>query len=289
MKTIIYTSFECLIKTEDFEETLEQNQHLSFDAQPHSLVVYPIGKTSRPSFEINFENFTSQFYRIVQKEDKLLVFLLDGIYVKNYKLYTLSCEGEKCEIEIGTSEASFACGKNKKILNLPIQIISTECGHFRHIAYIKAISNEGEHLLAYNTKNSNTKMFKGESIEISQEGFSVEKSASGYDKIKEEYVVTKEGLKIKERLFSPLNHNPSNEMICYHFMNRILNGDFDNALALLSPSLQSSLSANSLREFFGKVSYIFPLSAESCFAISNSKNKIYKFSLSNNKITEISD
>ncbi len=289
MKTIIYTSFDCLIKGENIEEVLQENQHLSFENVPARLSVYPINKKGMPSFEIDFQKQHNLFYRIVEKDEKMLVFLVDGIYAQNFLVQTISCENNTCQIEIGKNEVIFACNKNKKILKMPEDILSSKCGHFHHIAYAKLEANEVDYLVAYNTKNYKTKILKSEKVEITENGFILSGTADGYNDGQEEYIVTKEGLKIKSKKFSTLSHPQIKETLCYRFLSSVKKTDFSSAFSMLSLSLQKKVSEASLKDYFGNISYLFPLDEKTCFAISNNKSTMYTFSISNNKIEEIFD
>lgn len=289
MKIIIYTSFDCLLKTDSWQETLEENQNLTLDSKPNRLAVYPIGKTARPSFEIDFDKNQSPFYRIVEKDEKLLVFLLDGIFAQNIKVYSLSCNEKNCQIEISKNAVTFVCSGNKKVLSLPEAITDSTAKSIHHIAFAKVKTAEQEYVFAYNTKNYHSKIIKGEDIELTSDGFVVTSSAHGYQFAKEEYVITREGLKIKDRTFSALSLPNFEKTLSFRFLNAVKLGDYNSALSMLAPSLTESVTQSSLHEYFGNLSYIFPLDENTCFAISNNQNIIYSFIVSNNKITEISD
>lgn len=289
MKVFIYTSYNCLIKTDYAEETIEENQHLILEELPKKLSVYPTGKNPLPSFNIEFDHELSPYYRIVKKDEKMLIFLIDGIYTQNIQVHSFSYEGERCQIEVGKREVSFTCKKNKKILHLPDNILSSKCGNFFHIAYSKIDTENLEYLLAYNIKTYQTKILKGEKIEVVQDGFIVHSTSHGYKNIEEHFVVKKEGLKIKERTFNLLALPTFEQTLAFRFLNSVKHGDYDFALSVLSDNLKSTLTKSSLREYFGDISYLFPLDENTCFCISNNKNTIYTFSIENNKINDIND
>ena len=288
MKIIIYTSFPCLLKTESWQETLEENENLTLD-NCELITVYPIGKTTRPSFVLDIDKNQSPFYRIVKKEEKILVFLLDGIFAQNIKICSIDCNSQKCQIEIAKNEVSFICSGNKKVLTLPEPILSYDYGNFRHIAYSKLTTDSQQYLIAYNTQTFQSKIFKGDEIEIQDNGFTVLSSPHGYQSTREEYTITQEGLKIADKTFSTLSLPNFEKTLCFRFMNSIKLGDYNTAISMLAPDLASTLSAKTLHQYFGNISYIFPLDESTCFAISNNKNTIFSFNISNNKITEIND
>ncbi len=287
MTTIIYTAYDCIIKGDGWQEELEKNQNLTLDTTPKHLAIYPIGR-GRVSFEIDLANQASPFYRIVIKEDKTLIFLVEGIVAQNVKIYHVSADGAKCQIEVEKNRTTFVCGENKKILCLSGQIDGAKCGNFYHIVYAKLSCVGQEYLIAYNTKNFIAKAFSGQKITLTDEGFIINNTHQNYEDAKVEYVVTKAGLKVKKRDFSLLGTPPKHSVAC-QFLSSIKLGDLPNALSMLSPRLKENLNENSLKEYFGQISYIFPLDERTVFAISDGKNIIYTFTLSNGFIEEIND
>ena len=289
MKVKIYTSYNCIIKSELGEEFVELNENLTFQSLPNNLFVYPVDKASIFPFQIEISNRNSNFYRIVESENQILIFLIDSIVAKNSQIYSVTCENNNCQIEVQKNLLNFSCGKNKKSIDFPIDIVSSQCGNFYHIAYARLVTKENQYLVAYNTKTFNTKVFKGEKIQLLKEGFITTSSAYGYKEAIIEYAVSKEGLKMKDKKFIRLQSVTLEETLPYQFLNSVKIGDYEYALSLLSPQLKCSLSTQTLKEYFGTLTYIFPLAKTSCFAISNNKNIIYTFSIQNNKITEIND
>ncbi len=287
MTTIIYTAYDCVIKCDGLQEELEQNQHLTLDATPKHIAIYPIGK-GRVSFEIDFENEASPFYRIVTKEDKTLIFLVEGIVAQNVKIFEVSADGANCKIEVEKNRVTILCGENKKIISLSGQIEGAKCGNFYHIVFAKLSCVGREYLIAYNTKNFMAKAFCGQKITLTDEGFIINNTPQNYEDAKVEYVVTKAGLKVKKQDFSLLGVPPKHS-IPFQFISSVKLGDFPNALSMLSPNLKENLSENSLKEYFGHLSYIFPLDERTVFAISGGKNIIYSFTISNGLISEIND
>ena len=62
-KIIIYSPYDCLVKTRNEENTLETNCNLEIDRDiEQPISIYPIGKNSKYSFNIDITNKTSKFY-----------------------------------------------------------------------------------------------------------------------------------------------------------------------------------------------------------------------------------
>lgn len=289
MKTIIYTSFPCLVSCDDKEEQLNENEHLILDNTPQKLWIYPTGR-GRYAFEVNIKNTNNPFYRIVERENKLLIFLLSGLYAENVNCFKYNYNGKNSEIEVSSNKIIFKGLNNKKILHLKGNIENIKCGNFMFINYCSFSYPDGQkELIAYNTKNGNAKIFEGEDVVIDNDGFSVTSSLYGYEKITESYYVDKEGLKVKSKNFISSQAISPSQTLPYKFMNAIKCGDYDGANNMLSTDLSSSLSEETLKDYFGRISYFYMLSPDSCFAISDDKNVVYEFTIKNNKISEISD
>lgn len=287
MTTIIYSAYDCLVKGEGWQENLDQNQHLSFDDLPQKIWVYPLSR-GKIAFEIDLSKHDSAFYRIVKKEDKTLIFLIDGISAQNVKVFDINADGQKCKIEIESERVVFSSADNKKIISLGSQISGGTCGAFYHIAYAKVACKGGEYLLAYNTKTAVAKAFCGERITLTDEGFIVSITPQNYEDATQEYIVTKAGLKLKKQNFSSLGLPPEHSL-SFQFMSAIKLGDLQSAHAMLAPSLKENLLEEQLKIYFGEISYIYPLNQTSVFAISGGKNIIYTFSIDGGLICDIND
>ncbi len=288
MKKIIYTSFPCLIESDEKQEHLSQNEHLIIEDEPVSIKVFPENKDISP-FEIDIEN-PSPLYRIIKKEDKLLIFLIDGIFAENVICHNFNYDGIKSSIEISKRKVVFCGKKDKKIINMPYQAKNVKVGAFLFINYVKYDEDNGQTLIAYNPKKNTAKVFTGEQIELDKDGFTVHKTCFNYKKIEENYYVDKDGLKVRKKDFVTIESSASPiETIPYKFMTAIKLGDFNNSIKMLSTSLSQKLDENVLKKYFGEVSYFYMLDPNTCFAISNNRNVIYEFSLLNDKISDIND
>ena len=287
MTTIIYSGYDCLIKGEGWQENLDQNQHITFESQPQKLWVYPLSR-GRIAFEIDLENTQNAFYRVVKKEDKTLVFLIDGVSAQNVKVFEVTAGENKCKIEVERERVVFSSSTNKKIISLGGQISGGSCGAFYHIAYAKVACKSGEYLLAYNTKTGMAKAFCGERIALTDEGFIVYITPQNYEEGVQEYIVTKAGLKLKKQNFtSP--RTPPEHSLPFQFMSAVKLGDWQSAISMLSPALKENLGEGAMKKYFGEVSYIYPLDKVSIFAISNGENVVYTFSIDGGLICDIND
>ena len=117
MKTIIYTSFPCVVKSKNQPESLTQNENLVFEEEFDKIDVYPVQK-GKISFEIIKEEKESAFYRIIEHDGKRLIFLIDGLYTENADVYEVEYQGVKSKIEIFPQRVVFCNKENKKIVHL---------------------------------------------------------------------------------------------------------------------------------------------------------------------------
>lgn len=287
MKIVIYSPYDCIVKSNNDETFLTSNEHLILDEQ-QKIFVYPTGKSSKYSFEINFNEAASPLYRIIQKDDKLLVFLIDGLLAENVDIFSFSHKNQDSFIEIGKNQITFKTASHQKAVLLPAKTENIKCGNFEHINYVAFEDKKKSYLIAYNTLSNKTRLFQGNNIELREDGFVLTNSNSFYKNIVEEYAIDSHELKVKSRTFSQ-RENYSNNFISYMFISSIKIKDYEGAYSLLSQSLQNHLTIDLLKNYFGEISYFYVIDPLTVFAISNGKNVIYEFNIEQDKIKEISD
>ena len=287
MKIVIYTSFDCLIKVGEEKIFLDQNQHLELDSFL-SCQVFPVGKNKKFSFNVNLNDQENSFYRIIKQENKTLVFLLDGTYVENADVYNVYANSQSTTIEVASQSISFYSKKKKKTLFFPSDITNANCGKLATLIFVKFQSDGKYHLALYNNKTNMSKVFTGERIELTNDSFSITTNEDCVGKTEQKFFVDKEGLKHQASSILAFT-SPPEELLPLYFINAVKVKDYAFAHSLLSPDLQSSLSENGIKEFFGNISYIKSLNTTNIFAISNNKSLIYSFSTRNGKVCEIDD
>lgn len=287
---IIYSPYKCIVKNGQNSCELDENAHLVID-NAQIVSIYPIGKSKRYAFNVDINEKNSEFYRIVEKENKLLVFLLDGILSENVDLYSFNYQNISSIVEVTKSSITFATDKFKKIIALPSEIKDYKCGHYLHIDYFLCTKNDANMLIAYNIKNNKAKVFKGDEIELLDNGFSVRSSEKGiYRKINEDFVIDEDGIKSSSKTFS-LSQGVTQieELLVYNFMSAIKNEDYSSAHNLLDKALGEKISEEALKKYFGKISYFYLIDNKTAFAISNNKNIIYSFLVNDKVILDITD
>lgn len=285
MQTIIYTSFDCLIKGKDFSEVLETNQHLDLENESY-IDVYPIKNSSRPAFHIDIDIKETNFYHIIEKDNKRLIFLLDGIIAKSVKIFHLSTKNA-CTVEVHKNQVVFSTHNNKKIFSFPQAITSSSCGECFHIGYALLSCQTNDICILFNTENNNSKILKGKKISVLDNKIGVFSSIFGYSNFHEHYLITEKGLQSENKNISTLS-NLSDHTLALRFLNAISLADFDTARSMLTPTLKN-MTKSTIKEYFGTLSNIVPLSPTQIFALSNGKAVIYCFTIENGTISEIND
>lgn len=289
MKTIIYTSFPCVVKYKNQQESLTQNENLVFEEEFDKIDVYPVQK-GKISFEIIKEEKESAFYRIIEHDGKRLIFLIDGLYTENADVYEVEYQGVKSKIEIFPQRVVFCNKENKKIVHLNQKYKKYSYGNIKHINYCLLENVDDENtLLVYNVKKNTARVFNAKEIAKEDDGFVLKNSAFGYTSVTAQLYIDDEGLKVRKKDFIEApGFQPLKETISYQFLNSVKIGDFSKALSLLDENLNDRLNSESLKVYFGDITYFYMLNPLTAYAISNGENVVYEFEVKNQKITEIS-
>lgn len=288
MKTIIYTSFPCIIKLNNLQENLTQNENLEIVEDFEKISVYPIEK-GRISFEINVQEKETSFYRIIERNGKRLIFLIDGLYAENADIYPLEYNGIKTKIEVYPQKVVFSGIESKKIVHLNQKYKSFKCGNFKFINYCLLANISGDStLIAYNTKKNTAKVFNAQEINLDIDGWTLVNTAFGYTSITQHLYVDDEGLKTRKKDFISSSLSCPEETLPYQLLSAIKFGDYEKGLSMLAPELKDRLNSESLKAYFGNISYFYMLSPLSAYAIADNKNIVFEFQVKDKKITEIS-
>ena len=287
---IIYSPFSCILKTNDQEIEIDQNEHAIINNDEQKIYVYPIGKTKRYSFIIDMSNKKSEFYTLIEKDNKILIFLLDGLLSENIDIFHLQHNNYETTVEISKFLVSFKTKNHKKQIILNAKPLQTKCGSFYNIDYALLNFDKKDSIIAFNSKTNHLRQFTGDKIELTENGFIVTtNNEATYKKIKAEYYVDSQGLKSKEKIFTITDQIYPEELVPYQFMSAIKNEDYHQVDILLSETLKSKITLDDVKSYFGKISYFYMIDWNVCFALSNNDNIIYEFYIKDNKITEIID
>jgi len=288
MKTILYTPYDCLLKINDKDWFLNKNESFVFE-DARKISVFPTQKSGRYSFNVDLSSISNTiYYSAVQKENEVLIFLLDGIISENVDIFSFANSSAKSSVEIGKENIIFKTQKHTKNITLPRNIKDIKCGNIFDIDYVCFADNLSKYIILYNAKTNKTKLFQGDDIELKEDGFVVTSQNKFYKKIVEEYIVDKDGLKSKSKTFSQKEESNTSS-VAFKFMSAVKVKDWEGAFMLLGDNLKSSLSISTLKTYFKDINYIYSIDEQTIFALSNGENVIYNFSIENDKIAEIND
>lgn len=283
MKTTIYTSYDCLLKTSTWQRNLDKNNSLSFDDLEEDIFVYPTGKCKIIPFTIT-KNESNIFYKTIIHNGRLLIFLIDGIFVENVLLYNFSFNGRSSKVSLSNKVIHFSTKSTKKIISLTNKFEQFICKNCFHINYVICKSEKYNLLIFFNTLNGKIKTYECKDISLNNKEFVI---TSFYDE-KITLYIDKDGLKVKEKT-TKLQIYPNPLYVAKNFMEEIKKEEYTSALNLLSDNLKENQTIYSIKEYFGEISFIYPIDLYTIFAISNGNGKIYTFEIDRGKITEIND
>lgn len=291
MKKIkIYSPYPCLIKQGKEQIEIESNEGVCLESDLLPLKVYPLKTTNKVyAFEINSFCNDGRFFRIAENQGETLIFLLDGLLTENVNIYNFSYLDYNSTLEIYPERLIFATNGHKKIVHLKNKPVSTVVGNFKFIDYAKLVCQNKQTLVCYNVKTGNAKTFEGKEITITENGFNVEQDGGIYDNLSKSYYVDDEGLKSQNQTYTLSTHTMPDKLVSFNFITLVKNGNFDDALKFLSPSLRKTIKRENLKQYFGNLEYVFMLDSESAFAIKDGNNVMYTFKVNGGKIDEIYD
>ena len=292
MKKIkIYSPYSCLIKQGSSQIDIEPSEYVYLESDLLPIKVYPLKVSSKIyAFEIDSLSSDGRFFRVAEHNGDILIFLLDGLLTENVNIYNFSYLDYNSGLEVSPSHLVFACDSHKKIVYLQNKIEKIEIGNFKFIDYVKFSCGESQTLVCYNVKTNRAKTFVGKEIAITENGFRVESEEDGfYNNITRSYYIDNDGLKSQNQTYVLSDQKLPDKLISLNFIIHIKNQNFDDALKLLSPNLRKTINSESLKQYFGKLEYVYMIDSESAFAIKDGNNIIYTFKIKDGKIEEIYD
>ena len=226
------------------------------------------------------EKLSAPNCRIVEKANKRFIFLLDDFFVENFTVRRFNFNGKESVVKFSNKQIIFSTKSHRKTVALPQECSDFVCNNIHHINYVKFDTPSFQHIIFFNTLNGKLKTFDGKEILQDNNTFTIRQPDSSQIIL----YIDKDGLKTQN------HHQAVNPwMIANNFMNEIKKGDFTSALNYLSPSLKEHQDEISLKEYFGDISFIFPLDLHNIFAISSGENKLFTFEIDRGKITDIAD
>lgn len=283
MKKLLKTTYPCLIKTDIDTCELEENDTLEIEEE-RFLFVYP-QNGNIPFYVDTKSEVENRFVSIIKHEDKTIFLLEKSANLKIEKKDQLNFSGSPCDIVISDKGISF---------ETPLQKISYSFGHksfnpqvfkYKNFACVQ-FEND---FYAFDTKRNKLFHICGEDLQFENGKLSaIKKYHDSQGREKKITYRLDENVNLENETLQSDVDNARTELLPYKIMESVVAKDFAFISKNLSDSLRSKLDESQLKSFFGNPSGFLPLTTEE-FIIFSSKCKNYvKFSLSENKIADIS-
>ncbi len=290
----LLSNYDCLVIENNKEIFLAKGQILEFDSA-ENLSIYPTSsnKNNIP-FKLNLSNNSDSDRYIVAENNNIRTFyLLQGFICENFIISTLEIANDICKFEIGETSLSLTYKHYKKNIQLPGEFSSFKTGILSNCCYCLLTSQKKETLIIFNTKTGKTDLLIGDEINITNNNILVRKNFENIAKHTQEseYVVTTDELTLKSQNISYQNGRPiistTAQTIPYAFLEAVQVEDYELAFSYLDLSMKRQIDKNHLKEYFGSIKTFFALDTIT-YAVKNQTEKnIYKFTLTENKISEI--
>lgn len=275
----IYSSYDCVLKFDDKEEFLDQNTNLTIE-EKSKINVYPVGKHSVYSFSLNLDKLEkSKFYKFKNYNDNVYIFFIENLITQTQNLYSYNINNQNCVVKVAKETLTFKTEKIEKEVFLPFNYQEYSCVQKDNLIVCDFNNEETSLIVIFNPKTNKIKAFNG-MIQEDDDGFTIKENL--FDT---KYIFSKEGLKIQS--FIENTNFLNKEIIPYNFMNSILSRNFEYAHSLLKDDLKEKITTNNLKEFFPDVKYFKFIEKNMCFAVCEARDIFVKFSINDNKISEI--
>ena len=274
----IFSQYECLVKYEENEILLTQNDNLEFSSV-QKLNIYPTSP-QKISFVLDLKNLTSsQFYKVKKIDDCIYVFIVESTSIKSHDKFNFG-NPYPCEIEVSKTEISFNTKDIRKTISLNFNFVNYSIKKIKNLYYVFFENSETSTIIIFNPKNYIIKTFSG-NIENNADGFAIHEDF--FDLI---YSFEQEGLKLNS--FVAKKKIPSS-LVSFQFMKSIKLQAYSFAYSLLTETLRNEISITQLKEFIPDVSYFKFVEQNKCFAFSSKKELLLSFETNENGISEINN
>ena len=143
---------------------------------------------------------------------------------------------------------------------------------------------------AFNVLKNKLFHFSGDEILLDKESLTLKKTyhdSMGREKTAKYHF--EDDVVLDDEQFS-INGNirPTSKLLGYQIMESVVAKDFGYVYKNLSKTLQEKIDSEKLRAFFGNLSHFVPLGEDSFLGISNNEKKYVAFSISGDKVEDIS-
>ena len=283
MKTLLKTSYPCLIKSDKDTCELEENDTLEIENEQF-LFVYP--QNGNIPFYIDVKSdIENRFVSIIKHKDKKIFLLEKSNMVSVEKKYNLSFSGKTCEVLISNNSICF----KTDLQNTKIKIEHTNKNYevFKHnnFACLKFLND----FYAYSIKKNKLFHFSANEITFKNGELNLTKKTNDSNnrekiskfKLEDEIVLLDES-------FVSSQTKSNSDLLPYKAMESIKAKDFGFVYDFLSIKLKNQIKKNQLIDFFGNITSFLPINETEFITISKNNKNYIKFDIVDNKIYDIS-
>lgn len=285
MKTILKSSYPCLVKGKNSYHEIDKNDLLEM-ADEDIIFVYPQCSGQIP-FYINLVSpVENSNFSIIQKENQQIFFLEPKSNVQIVQKTDLYFSNAKCKIEI--AENTLCIDNESKKISYTCPHSCAQANIFKHKNFA-CVQFPNDFYIFDTTKNKLTH-FGGDEIKFENGTIFVQKKF--HDSLNHEKTyICKLSDKIeteKEDFSQDFSPDISSDLLPYKIMESVKIKDYQFLMQNLSENLKNSLKNVKFDDFFENFNNFLPLSTTEFITISNKTKNYVSFSLNNNLVDDIS-
>lgn len=288
------TEIDCLIKSDDGECLLDQNQSIIFNS-PQKILVYPLSRNRNqfPFFiDLNISH-SGKFYSHYSIDERELFLINSLSQVRNENIEKIEIGNKTCLIKINEETISFEYDNIKKSLSLMQEFNSYSISKVDNFILLTLIG-QNEEMWLYNISDNSLNHIFGNKIERIDNQIMVTYHSQGiYDnQIYKTYEIANNKLIEKKSSISHISPPVkiySDKVIPIAFLEAVRDRDYYTAKTYLSQRLSESVTDEHLEKFFGNFDKIVPLSNSRYLIIRGDKFKVFRFVVVNNLIEDIEE
>lgn len=281
MKTLIKSSYNCLVKTNSQILELDKNDILEVENEKY-VFVYP--ENRNVSFYINLASEKeNQFYSVIKQPDKSIYFLEPQKHFTVCDSHTLNINGTTCQIFTTNQDITFQT-PTKKITHV-FDKNHDDFKIFKHKSF--ACVQYDNDLYAFSVPKNKLFHLQADSIVVNDSVVTtIKKYHDSVDREKTVEYKLEENFSVEnENQISKPNKTPQ-ELLPYQFLESIKAHDYAFAKNCLSKDLK--IGEEQLMKFFGNILQFLPINENEYITISTNGKSYVTFALNKNIITDIS-
>ena len=282
MKYLIKTTYPCLIKTETSSVFLDKNDSIDCENEDF-FYVYPQNTNQIPFYVDLQKKQDCELYSFVKIKNQNVVLLEHTPPFVIEQKETLTFSGKPCVIFVGKNRLSFETETTKISCSVCHSVRDYQVFKLQNFACIKFKQD----FYAFSIKQEKLFHFAGDALSFENGILSVTKKYHDINIREKTFNIKFEnGITIENQLFSS-EENKFSSLTCLSFLESVRAGDYACALNCLSTELKNRINQENLKEFFGNIIHILPLSLTEFILIAQKKKSYVSFEMTEGQISDI--